>query len=72
MKVKVGDKVGKFTIFVDGEELYSEDLFLEKSITSKHIIIKVVVGGIILLFLFREYNIFKRKLRKKKRRVVRN
>ncbi len=64
--VKAGDQVGKFTILVNGEELYSEDLFLEKSIASKHIIIKIVIGVILLLFLFREYNIFKRKMKKKR------
>lgn len=70
--VKPGDNVGRFQILVNGEELYSEDLTLEKKVGSNHIVVKIIIGVIILLFLFREYNIFKRKLRKKKRRVASN
>ncbi len=66
--VKANDKVGSFKILVDGEELYTEDLFLEKDIENKHIVVKIVIGVVILLFLFREYNIFKRKKKVSKKK----
>ena len=62
------EKVGKFTILANGEELYSEELSLEVNLQNNHLVLKIILGIIILLFLFREYNILKRKLKRRKRR----
>ena len=66
--LKVGDKVGKFTILADGEELITEDLFLEESITPKPPIILITIFIIfVALFLIREFNIYRRKLRRRRK-----